>query len=343
MDLLSHALVGGMIGETVVGKRIGRKGMAVGAVTALLPDLDVLGHFFLSSARQLAFHRGITHSLLVAALLSMLLAWVFGRWFRGSDVSFGRWAMLFGLCLLSHLVLDCLTCYGTGLFEPFSNYRVAFDTVFVGDPFFTLPLVVIVFLILVRYKFAGQRRLWTRIGLWFGGVYLAFTCVNHVYVWNLMARSLRAQGLGYETFTVTPTPMNNLLWMGYSKDATGAWIGYYSLLDADAEVEFHRLERQEGLLDPYRDDPALELLIRLSKGNYAVTQEGGNVYFNDLRFGMASSWDSIDSDFALRYNFAVGADNSRPLDRMRFSDPKSTVFWRLWDRVLGKGSGVHSD
>jgi inner membrane protein len=325
-----------MIGEAVVGKRIGRRGMAIGAVTALLPDLDVLGHFFLSNAQQLAFHRGITHSLLVTALLPMLLAWIFRRWFQTADVHFGRWALLFGLSLASHLLLDSLTCYGTGLWEPFSHERVAFDTIFVADPFFTLPLLVIVLIVTLRHKAVNQRRRWNMAGICIATAYLTFTGVNHAHVRHVMADSLAAQGLSYQTFTVTPTPMNNLLWMGYTQDATGAWVGYYSLLDANRLVKFHRLERQSHLLAPYTDDPALQQLIRLSKGNYAVTQTGSHVYFNDLRFGMVSSWDSLDSDFALRYDFAPGADNSRPLNRMRYSESHGAVFFRLLHRVLGK-------
>ena len=130
--------------------------------------------------------------------------------------------------------------------------------------------------------------------------------------------------------------MNSLLWMGYSQDKTGAWIGYYSLLDADTDVQFHRLERHDSLLAAFESDPTLAVLKRLSKGNYAITQQGEHIYFNDLRFGQVSSWDSLDSEFALRYDFAPGADNSRPLNRMRFTESKSEVFWELVHRILGK-------
>jgi inner membrane protein len=336
MDLLSHALVGAAIGEGIVGKRIGRRGMVVGAVTALLPDLDALGHFFLSDAGQLALHRGITHSLLVAALLPLFLAWIFRRWFPAAEVSYVRWVSLSGLSLLSHLLLDVLTCYGTGLLEPFSHHRVSLDTIFVADPFFTLPILATVCMVLIRYRNPRKRMWWNLAGLGTGAAYLAFTCLNHHYVHALMSRALAAKGFPFTEFTVTPTPMNNLLWMAYSKDATGAWIGYHSLLDTSESIDFHRLERHDSLLAPFESDPALAVLKRLSKGNYVVTQHGSHIYFNDLRFGQVSSWDSLDSEFAMRYDFGPGADNSRPLNRMRFSEPKSDVFWELVHRVRGK-------
>jgi inner membrane protein len=336
MDLVTHALAGAALGEAVAGRRLGRRSMLLGAATALLPDFDVLGHFFLSNARQLAFHRGITHSLLVAMLLSVLLAAVF-RWrWRSVEMPWACWIALFGLPLLSHLLLDMLTCYGTGLFEPFSNYRVALDTIFVVDPFYTLPWLACICVVLLQYKHEKMRRRWNKIGLWFGGVYVLLTCLNHLYVKDVMLRALKAQGLSYEAFQVTPTPMNNLLWMGYTRDATGAWIGYYSLLDADQDVRFDRLERNDSLLANQGDDPALAQLIQLSKGNYCVQKHGDDVYFNDLRFGFLSRWDGIDTAFALRYNLAPGADNSRPLHRTRYAESSGVVLGRLVNRILGK-------
>jgi len=335
MDLVTHALAGAALGEVVAGKRLGRRSMAIGAATALLPDLDVLGHFFLSTARQLAFHRGITHSLLVTMLLSLVLAALF-RWrLHSLEMPPWRWIALFALPLLSHLLLDSLTCYGTGLFEPFSNYRVAFDTIFVVDPFYTMPWMICIFMVMRLYKNEALRRKWNKIGLWFGGAYLALTCLNHVYVQGVMLRSIQAQRLSYDGFQVTPAPMNNLLWMGYSRDAQGAWVGFYSLLDADQEVQFSRIERNDSLLEDYRMDPAIEQLVWLSKGNYCVQKQGEDVYFNDLRFGFLSRWEGIDTAFALRYNLAPGADNSRPLNRTRFTEPKTAVLGRLVRRVLG--------
>ena len=253
-----------------------------------------------------------------------------------ATVPFARWTLLFGLALLSHLLLDVLTCYGTGLFEPFHSARIAFDTIFVADPFYTLPLLICTLGVMRTYSNEATRRKWNLTGLFLSGLYLLFTFVGHLSVQRIMTNSLTAQGKTFSTFTVTPTPMNSLLWMGYSQDETGAWIGYYSLLDADTDVQFHRLERHDSLLAAFESDPTLAVLKRLSKGNYAITQQGEHIYFNDLRFGQVSSWDSLDSEFALRYDFATDADNSRPLNRMRFTESKSIVFWELVHRVLGK-------
>ena len=336
MDLLTHALAGAALGEAVAGRRLGRRGMALGAVAALLPDVDVLGHFFLSNAQQLAFHRGITHSLLVAALLPLALALLM-RWrFRSPEMHFGRWYTLFALALFSHLLLDSLTCYGTGLFEPFSNHRVAFNTIFVVDPFYTVPWLACMLVVLMGYKREALRRKWNKAGLGFGAAYLAFTSFNHWHVHAHMLRSLESQGLAHDAFVVTPTPLNNLLWMGYSHDAEGAWLGFYSLLDTGQEVQFGRIQRNDSLLAAFGGDPALAQLIWLSQGHYCLQKCGEDVFFNDLRFGFLSRWDGIDTAFALQYNLSPGADNSRPLHRSRYTEPSSVVMGRLVERILGK-------
>jgi inner membrane protein len=75
MDSLSHIILGAAIGEAILGKKAGRKAMFYGALAGNLPDIDVLGIFFLSDSQQLLFHRGITHSIFFAVLISVLFGW----------------------------------------------------------------------------------------------------------------------------------------------------------------------------------------------------------------------------------------------------------------------------
>jgi inner membrane protein len=63
MDSLSQIVLGAAVGEAVLGRRIGNRAMIWGAVAGTIPDMDVLGKYFLSELDNLAFHRGISHSL----------------------------------------------------------------------------------------------------------------------------------------------------------------------------------------------------------------------------------------------------------------------------------------
>ena len=74
MDSLSQIVLGAAVGEAVLGRRIGNRAMIWGAVAGTIPDMDVLGKYVLSELDNLAFHRGISHSL----LFSVVGAFVFG-------------------------------------------------------------------------------------------------------------------------------------------------------------------------------------------------------------------------------------------------------------------------
>jgi inner membrane protein len=334
MDTVSHIVLGAAIGETIFGKKIGRKAMLYGALAGNIPDIDVFGLFFLSDSQQLLFHRGITHSLFFVVIVSFLLGFFFKKWNKDN---WTQWTGLFFIAMLSHLILDSLTCYGMGLFEPFSHYRISFNTIFVVDPFYTLPLLVCMILSFRSKNYSIQRKKWSIIGLSISTFYLAFTILNHEYVYQVMKKSLEEQKLISDDFTITPTPLNTFLWMAYSHDKKGAWIGYYSIFDENKKIDFHRQERNDSLLIPFEKEELVKNLKQLSKGNYFISKEDSVVYFNDIRFGQVSGWDiTKDEPYAFKFNLNKSADNKRALNRIKFKESKYEWFSSLVNRIKGK-------
>ena len=82
MDSLSQIVLGAAVGEAVLGRRIGNRAMVWGAVAGTIPDMDVLGKYFLSELDNLAFHRGISHSLLFCVVGALGFGWVTDRMYR---------------------------------------------------------------------------------------------------------------------------------------------------------------------------------------------------------------------------------------------------------------------
>ncbi|GIS21122.1 MAG: hypothetical protein CM15mP120_30380 [Pseudomonadota bacterium] len=70
----------------------------------------------------------------------------------------------------THGLLDACTSYGTQLFWPFSNVRVAWNNSSIVDPLFTLPLVGLVAAAVIFSKrhFAIAAMVWALgyLGLW---------------------------------------------------------------------------------------------------------------------------------------------------------------------------------
>ena len=69
MDSLTQIVLGAAVGEAALGKRVGNSAMIWGAIAGTIPDMDVLSNLFMSPIDALAFHRGISHSIVFNILL----------------------------------------------------------------------------------------------------------------------------------------------------------------------------------------------------------------------------------------------------------------------------------
>jgi inner membrane protein len=336
MDSLTHLVLGAAIGEAVLGKKIGRKAMLWGALADTIPDFDVFASCCTTDAQQLMVHRGITHSLLFVILMSPIIGYLFTKIFKKTEVSFKQWTLLFFLGMFTHILIDAMTAYGTGWFEPFSEYRVAFNSIFVADVFYTIPFLICVLIALIAKNGSPKRVKWNRAGLIISTAYLVFTLINKWHVHDTMSDSFTKQNFTAEEFVTTPTPLNNFLWMAYSQDEGGSYIGYYSIFDKSTDIQFHRIERNEQLLKPFEGDQSLATLKQFSKGYYIISKEDSTIFFNDIRFGQMGGWDNSDAGFPFSYKLNRNADNSMALDRGKFKMSFSDAFASLYIRVKGK-------
>ena len=125
--VFSHAIAATAIGAVMVSGPSRARIWALGALRAMVPDLDVipfrLGVPYHHNHHMLG-HRGLSHSLLFAAVLaSVATALVLRKW-PASASGLGLWAFFF-VATASHGVLDAMTTggFGVALFAPFSDAR----------------------------------------------------------------------------------------------------------------------------------------------------------------------------------------------------------------------------
>ena len=336
MDSLTHIVLGAAIGEAVLGKKIGRKAMLVGALADTIPDFDVFASPCFTDAQQLLVHRGITHSFFFILLAAPLFGWLFNKWFKKSDVSWKRWTWLFFLGMLTHVLLDSLTSYGTGWFEPFSSYRVSFNTIFVADPFYTLPFLICVLIALIAKNGSPTRLKWNRIGLWISSFYLLFTIINKCHVQSIIDKAFSKQKNYTADFVTTPTPLNNFLWMSYAADKSGYWLGYYSIFDKTKDIAFYHVNRKDSLLKPFENSPSIKILKQFSKNYYVMSQHDSLIFFNDIRFGQLGGWNGPDSSFVFSFKLNKNSNNSAALSRTKFKTSFSDALSSLVTRIKGK-------
>ena len=174
MDSLTQIVLGASVGEAVLGRKIGNKAMLYGAIAGTIPDLDVLSSYFTDTVTALEFHRGFTHSVFFSIVMAPIFSWLVTRY--ESYQKKRAWSWFFFWIFLTHPILDSYTTWGTQLFWP-ADLRLAFKTIFVIDPIYTLPFLSFVILAMFHKRTSRKRRLYNLIGLSLSTAYLILTFV----------------------------------------------------------------------------------------------------------------------------------------------------------------------
>lgn len=335
MDSLTQLTLGAAIGEAVLGKKMGNKAVLWGAAAGSLSDMDVIPGMFLDTPDRLLFHRGFSHSLVFVILASLFFAWLFSKIYRQKQISRKEWLFYFGLIFTGSILIDALTTYGTQLLWPL-KYRFEFNTLFVVDPLFTLPLLVtLIWLMFKRRDFAGRKRL-SNIGLIIAGSYLLLTIVNKQLIDSVFRNALDNQGLAYTRMLSNPTAFNQLLWTSVAETDTAYLIGFYSHFDKDKNVSFTSMPKNHHLLDELTHDTGVQKILRFTKGFYTVEPDSAGFLVNDLRFGKVFNWKTGEGDFVFRYNINLTTKPATITQAERRFEGGAEVFAQLWQRMLGQ-------
>jgi inner membrane protein len=336
MDTITHIALGACIGELVAGRKLGKKAIIIGAVANSLPDIDVVAASWLTADENVLAHRGFTHSLLFAVLVSLLLAYICRRVFISSAVAFKAWLFFFITELTAHIFLDSLNAYGTAWFEPFSHYRVSFNTIFVADPLFSL-WIGIAFLVLLVLKRNHTKKKWViAFGLGISNLYLLYCVINKVNTNADVKAQLRAQNIHYTSYFTTPTPFNNFLWYVVAGNDSGFYTGYYSVFAPDKKIDLYFFPRNDSLIKPIRNEDEVKNLLRFSQGFYTVERWNDTLVFNDLRFGQIVGWQKPDAKFVFHYFLQRPGANALVLQRGRFENWDGKATESLINRIKGK-------
>ncbi|WBO85717.1 metal-dependent hydrolase [Hymenobacter yonginensis] len=127
-SIFGHCALGATLGKLLLPERRHWRYWLLAAACAFLPDADVIGFKFHVPYASLWGHRGLTHSILAAAVVaSALTGLAWARRAPGTPPAGRLWLLLF-LATASHGVLDALTTGGEGVafFSPFEQQRYFF-------------------------------------------------------------------------------------------------------------------------------------------------------------------------------------------------------------------------
>lgn len=125
-SIISHPTVVLALGPVFARVGVAPRLWIVGAVCTVIPDLDSIGFFGGVPYASLFGHRGLSHSLLFALTLALILAPLCRR--LSPKASLATVIGFLFLCTASHGLLDALTNGGLGVafFSPFVQHRYFF-------------------------------------------------------------------------------------------------------------------------------------------------------------------------------------------------------------------------
>ena len=303
MDSLTQIALGIATAELVAGKKLQNKTFLYGAVLGTIPDLDILVGKFLSDVEGVAIHRGLSHSLLFFMFLSPVLGWLISK-IEKEKISFKSASLLAFWCLVTHVILDLFTSWGTQILWPL-DYRFALKTIFVIDPLYTIPLLISLIFVWRDKEFLVRRKYLIR-GLVMSSSYLLLTCLLKLFAVHQFENALENQKLTYEELIVKPTAFNCILWNANIATSKGYYLADYSLFDSQP-IRFTFYSKNRKLEEKLVNSYDFQSLKKISEGWYLVTEKNHRLYFNDLRFGLLN--DSPENpQFAFSYRMIPMSD-----------------------------------
>lgn len=327
MDSFTQIVLGVAIAHVGFNKQIGaKKTIVTGAILGTLPDLDIyIAKLFKDPLTEIEMHRGVSHAIIFFILLSLLFAFFTSKWFK--EVSRKQLFFTVFFILLTHSLLDVFTTWGTQLFWPF-EYKVALKSIFVVDLFYTLPLLIGVFLGIKKH-----RKSFTYAGLFLSTIYL---------IWGLVVQQIVKSNV-YDYFyqqyhsknvniTVKPTFSNSFLWNVIIQDTNGFYISDYSIFDSKP-MTFQYFPQNKHLLDHIKDHN-INRLKNISENQYIITENTNGLVFNDLRFGLLKNNDK-EVQFAFSYQLIPSKNGyivkELPKDKREGMQLLKNIWFRIFE------------
>lgn len=329
MDPLTHGLLGATLGQALFGRFLGRRGVMVGALVAMAPDVDVV----MSGTGPMAewlYHRGVTHAIWSAPVVGALIGAAIGFRDRAQR---GRLALLSILALLSHSLLDWCTTYGIQLLAPFSNRRFALDAVAIVDPFYSL-LFVIALAVGLGCGWGSRPARAAGLGiLALSAAYLAYGLALNRQAESFARRQLATEGVSTADVRAYPTLLQLWLRRLVARDGEEMRVGWLSLWSPRPVAWQRFTDRRDALAAATRATEEGRIFEWFAMGQTAASVHSSagatEVDIDDLRFGFPAR--PQQGIWGIRARFdETGRIEGRPVRINRPLPPVRALVAEIW-------------
>jgi len=208
LDPLTQGVLGAALPQSISNKKsLGIIGI-IGFLSGLAPDLDIFIKSESDPILFLEFHRQFTHSLIFipfgGLICSLVLYCLISKRF---GITFKETWIFSTLGYATHGLLDACTSYGTLLFWPFSQTRIAWNNISIIDPLFTIPLLILIITAAIK-----QKKIFSIVAVLWAIFYLLLGVYQKNEAIKVSTKIAKERGHDVIRVNVKPSIGNLLLW-----------------------------------------------------------------------------------------------------------------------------------
>jgi inner membrane protein len=207
MDPLTQGTIGAVLPQALSKKNLGIVAL-LGFLSGMAPDLDIFIRSSTDPLLSLEYHRQFTHSLVFIPFGGLICAlFLFVVFKKISPFNFKKTWLYCTLGYGTHGLIDACTSYGTLLFWPFSDIRIAWNNISIIDPLFTIPLILLIALATIK-----KKNVYSKIALGWAVIYLMIGMYLHNVAINVGKEIAEQRGHTITRIKAKPSFGNLILW-----------------------------------------------------------------------------------------------------------------------------------
>jgi inner membrane protein len=207
MDPITQGTIGAVLPQALGKKNLGIVAL-LGFLSGMAPDLDIFIRSSTDPLLSLEYHRQFTHSIVFIPFGGLICAvFLFVVFKKISPFNFKNTWLYCTLGYGTHGFIDACTSYGTLLFWPFSNVRIAWNNISIIDPLFTLPIILFVVLAIIK-----KKNIYSKLGIAWAIIYLLLGIFLHNKAINVGKEIAEQRGHVITRIKAKPSFGNLILW-----------------------------------------------------------------------------------------------------------------------------------
>ena len=332
MDPLSQGVVGVIAAQQTANRKHLLIASVLGFFAGMSADLDI----FIKSSQDplfsLEFHRQFTHSILFMPFGGLICALFFYYLFlQKKDISFKQTYIYSTLGYATHGLLDACTTYGTQLFWPFTNDRIAWNTISIIDPLFTLPI-----LFLILFAVIKNNKKYSYMALSWVLIYSSLVFIQKDRAIETVKKL--AQSRGHEVINIEAKPSfaNIIVWKTIYTTQTHYYIdavraGLNTRIIEGVKIGKFNIQKSFPWLDPQSQQAKdIERFRWFSNGYIAISHNNPN-HIIDIRYSM------LPNEGHGLWGIELNPDGDNQVYIKRIFNRRSdmSTYIKLWNMISG--------